>query len=126
MIQSLAPELVGLNGIRVAKAGGKLECDSRAPVQVLIGYFKGQGNQWLATAARLDQDAAAAQTMGDSVIQNAAKISGMPDLDVRAIRFDKGKHALDLRGSGTYVVLGVIPADVKTRKSRCERRGRKK
>ncbi len=30
VIQSLAPELVGLNGIRVAKAGGKLECDSRA------------------------------------------------------------------------------------------------
>ncbi len=51
--------------------------------------------------------------MGDAVIQNAAKISGMPDLDVRAIRFDKGKHALDLRGSGTYVVLGVIPAAVK-------------
>ncbi len=42
VIQSLAPELVGLNGICVAKAGGKLECDSRDAGPGLDRIFHGQ------------------------------------------------------------------------------------
>jgi hypothetical protein len=117
VIESIAPELVGLNGVRfpiaLSAPGGKLELESRAPVQLLIGYFRGEGKEWL-KVPNTDVDAAAAATIdSQAVIENAAKISGMPPVDVHLVKFEKGKRALDLHGSGTYVILGVIPADVK-------------
>jgi hypothetical protein len=45
----------------------------------------------------------------ESSIDNAATIDGSPALDVHAIRYDAGTQTLDLRGSGSFVVLGFIP-----------------
>ena len=43
------------------------------------------------------------------LIENAVSISSMPAIDVHAMSFDKGRHTLDVRGSGSFIILGVIP-----------------
>ena len=52
-IQSLAPELNGLTGIRFSHEAAKerplqpIEFEAAEPVQVLVGYFKARQNGWL-------------------------------------------------------------------------------
>lgn len=114
-IRSLAPELEGLVGIRfshtAAKAGelAPIQFEAPEPVLALIGYFKSSKPIWR-RPPDLELDAMAAERGGcESSIDNAATIDGSPALDVHAIRYDAGKQTLDLRGSGSFVVLGFIP-----------------
>jgi hypothetical protein len=114
-IQSLAPELNGLTGIRFshesAKAGNSpsIEFEATEPVQVLVGYFKTDQRGWL-QVPRLEVAAQADERGGvDSIIENAATISGCPGLDIHAFRFDAGRQKLELLGKGSFVVLGVVP-----------------
>ncbi len=95
-ITSLDPQLVGLNGIEIPANGGPISLTSRAPVQLLIGFFHGPKPQF----------APAPPT--PPTIKNAATISGMPPLDVYLLDFKKGKTTLTF--PGTCVILGVIPA----------------
>ncbi|MCS7033102.1 MAG: hypothetical protein NZ561_03800, partial [Phycisphaerae bacterium] len=44
-------------------------------------------------------------------ILNAATIAGLPAVDIHAFRYEAGRNRLEVRGSGSFVVLGVIPAD---------------
>ena len=85
-IQSLAPELNGLTGIRfsheAAKAGRyqPMEFEAAEPVQVLVGYFKTNQNGWL-QVPKLETAAQADERGGmDTVIENAAAISELPGL----------------------------------------------
>jgi hypothetical protein len=114
-IQSLAPELSGLIGIRfsheTAKAGDHqpLEFDAAEPVQVLVGYFKSDQAGWR-QVPRLEVAAQADEHGGvDTVIENAAAISNCPGVDVHAFRFDAGRQKLELVGKGSFVVLGIVP-----------------
>jgi hypothetical protein len=47
------------------------------------------------------------------VLRNAAKIQSLPPVDVHVLAYAKGRHKLDLRGRGAFVVLGVIPQSAK-------------
>jgi hypothetical protein len=114
-IQSLAPELAGQMGIRFSydtTAGGKyepIEFEVTEPVQVLIGYFRSDEKQYL-QVPNLETDASAAEHGGtEALIQNAASIATLPAVDVHALKYDRGRHTLDVRGSGAFVVLGVVP-----------------
>jgi hypothetical protein len=117
-IQSLAPELNGLTGIRFSHEAAKkgryepVEFEVSEPVQVLVGYFKSDQKGWLQvpeleTAAQADERGGV-----DTVIENAAAISGCPGVDVHAFRFDAGKQKLELIGKGSFVILGVVPQSV--------------
>jgi hypothetical protein len=78
---------------------------------VLVGYVKGGDNAWL-RPPNLDVDAVADQWGGvDPQIEKAVTIVGLPAVDVHAWRYEAGRHTLDLRGDGSFVILGVIPAD---------------
>jgi hypothetical protein len=121
-IQSLAPELNGLTGIRFSHEAAKkgrcepIEFEVSEPVQVLVGYFKNSQKGWLQvpdleTAAQADERGGV-----DTVIENAAAIQQCPNVDVHAFRFDTGRQKLELIGKGSFVVLGVVPQSVKLEK----------
>lgn len=117
-IQRLAPELNGLTGIRfahgVAKQGMEpIEFEAAEPVQVLVGYFDSRQKAWL-QVPKLEVAAQADEQGGvDTVIANAAAITGCPNVNVHAFRFDAGRQKLELIGKGSFVVLGVVPQTVK-------------
>jgi hypothetical protein len=129
LIQSLAPELVSQKGIRFSDAnarGGRyvpIEFEVNEPVQVLIGYVKGDDKAWL-RVPDLETDALADERGGaEPLILNAATIDALPPVDVHALRYGAGRHKLEVRGSGSFVVLGVVPQSVKIPKRDAQRPG---
>jgi hypothetical protein len=121
-IQSLAPELNGLTGIRFSHEAAKkgryqpIEFEAAEPVQVLVGYFNDSQKGWL-QVPQLEIAAQADDRGGmDTVIENAATISSCPNVDVHAFRFDAGKQKLELIGKGSFVILGVVPQSVQLQK----------
>jgi hypothetical protein len=109
-IEALAPELNGLTGIRF-KSGKyePVEFETKEPVNVLVGYVQSQDPAWL-QPPNLETDARAAERGDiDPLIQNAATISHLPAINIYAMKFDAGRHTLDLHGDGSFIVLGVIP-----------------
>ena len=121
-IRSLAPELKGLTGIRFSHGAARkaryqpIEFEVSQPVRVLVGYFNSRDKEWLQvpdleTAAQADERGGV-----DTVLENAATISGCPNVDVHAFRYDGGRQKLELIGKGSFVVLGVVPQSVNLEK----------
>lgn len=113
VIHSLAPELAGLHGIRFnhKDAVGEapdVEFECSEPVRVLVGYVKDKGEDWL-KVPDLETDALADERGGaEPVLLNVASIEGLAAIDIHAFKFPAGKNTLDMRGRGSYVVLGVV------------------
>ncbi len=114
-IQSNAPELEGLQGIKFsntdAKAGklGPVEFSCDAPVRVLIGYFQTKEPGYL-RAPTLETDATAADRGGaEPMLLDAVKIDGLPPVNVHAFDYPAGRNTLEIRDTGAFLVLGVIP-----------------
>jgi hypothetical protein len=121
-IENLAPELTGLTGIRFAhdtlKAGKytPIEFETTEPVKILIGYFQNTRDIWL-QVPDLEIDAKAIEHIDvEPLIQNAATIEELPALNIHAMKFDAGKNTLDVRGRGSFVILGVIPQSAQVTK----------
>ena len=116
-IEDVATELDGLKGIRfsheAAKSGklGPIELSTTGPVRVLIGYVQSSSPDWR-KAPQSETDALAAEQGGtEPLLLDAAKISGLPKVNVYELSFGPGKHQLDPRGTGSYLVLGVVNAE---------------
>lgn len=114
-IQSLAPELNGLTGIRfsheLAKKGSytSVEFEAAEPVRLLIGYFKDTQKIWL-QVPQLEFAAQADERGGvDAVIENAVAIFDCPNVDIHAFRFDAGRQKFEPIGKGSFIILGVVP-----------------
>jgi hypothetical protein len=114
-ITSLAPELRGLTGIRFSHEAAKkgkpnpIEFEVDQPVQVLVGYFKATGKGWL-QVPNLETDAPAGEYIETMpALENAVTIPGMPAVDVHVFKYDKGRHTLDVRGRGSFLILGMVP-----------------
>jgi len=132
-ITDIAPELVGLTGIRFshgqAKKGGpiRIEFEASGPVKVLVGYFQDKRDLWLQVPSL--EHAAHADDRGgyEPKLENAASIRdaklNLPSLNVHAFKYDKGKQSLEMIGKGSYVILGVIPASAKIQPRDAGRRG---
>jgi hypothetical protein len=114
--------LNGLTGIRFSHEAAKkehyepVEFEASEPVQVLVGYFKSSQKGWLQlpnleTAAQADERGGV-----DSIIENAVLIPTLPGVDVHAFRYDAGRQKLELIGTGSFVILGVVPQSVKLEK----------
>ncbi|HEV2435205.1 MAG TPA: hypothetical protein VG077_04335 [Verrucomicrobiae bacterium] len=121
-IQSLAPELNGLTGIRFSHEAAKkgryqpIEFEVSQPVKLLVGYFNSRSKEWLQvpdleTAAQADERGGV-----DTVLENAASIEGCPKVDVHAFRYDAGRQKLELIGKGSFVILGIVPQSVNLEK----------
>jgi hypothetical protein len=120
-IESLAPELRGLTGIRFPHSEAKdgmspIEFEASEPVYVLVGYFDSKKKPWL-QVPQLETAAQADERGGvDTVIAHAAAIASSPSVDVHAFRYGAGRQTLELIGKGSFVVLGVVPQSVKLEK----------
>jgi hypothetical protein len=116
-IQSLAPELRGLTGLRFSHEAAKqglppIEFEVAEPVQVLVGYFDSDKKAWL-QVPKLEFAAQADERGGvDTVLENAAKIAGSPNVNIHAFRFEAGRQKLELIGKGSFVIFGVVPQSV--------------
>ncbi len=113
----VAPELEGLQGIRFSRAesaAGRLppiEFSCAVPVRVLVGFFQANGAEWL-KAPSLETDASAADRGGaEPLIVNGAIFDGLPPVNVHAFDYAAGRHTLEVRGTGSFVVLGVVTQD---------------
>ena len=114
VIQSLAPELNGLTGIRLSydqMANGltpPIEFEVAEPVTILVGYIQSTQPTWL-QPPNLETDATAIDR-GDvePLIQNAATIQHLPAINIYGMKFAAGKHKLEMHGRGSFIVLGVI------------------
>jgi len=122
VIEKLAPELVGLTGIRFSHEAAKngrnepIEIELAEPSQVLVGYFKDARDLWL-QVPKLEVAAQADERGGvDTVIENAAAVQECPRVDVHAFRYDAGRQKLEFIGQGSFVILGVVPQSVKLEK----------
>lgn len=122
-INDIAPQLVGLTGMRFshskAKKGGVIRIDFEVAeaVKVLVGYFDSDAKKWLKVPA-LEHVAHANDRGGiDPIMEDVADIGDsklkLPKVNVHAFRYDKGKQTLEMIGEGSYVILGVVPADAK-------------
>ncbi len=116
-IRSVTADLVGLKGIRFSHAeakAGRYEpvlFETDEPVDVLIGYVRSKDKDWL-QVPQLETDALAAERGGTEVlIQDAVAVDTLPTIDVYALRFGKGRHKLEVRGTGSFLVLGVVAAE---------------
>jgi len=120
-IKDITPQLEGLTGIRFshdhAKKGGEVRIDIEAnePVRVLVGYFDSKEKQWLQVP--MPEHVAHANERGglDTVLQDIADISNnnitLPKVNVHAFKYGKGKQTIEMIGEGSYVILGIIPAE---------------
>jgi hypothetical protein len=120
-VQSLAPQLNGLIGIRFSHEAAKqglppIEFEVTEPVQVLVGYFDGNQKAWL-QVPKLEFAAQADERGGvETVIENAATMQSCPGVDVHAFRYGAGRQKIELIGKGSFVILGVVPQSVKLEK----------
>jgi len=115
-IQSVAPQLAGLTGIRFARAASgagtlpPIEFETAGPVRVLVGYVQSGEPGWR-KAPELETDAAAGEKdANEPLLLNALAADRLPPVNVHAYSFGPGRHVLTLRGSGSYLILGVVKA----------------
>ena len=116
-IKAVAAELDGLKGIRFsnaeAKAGrlGPITFSTQVPVRVLVGFVDSASPEWR-KPPQLETDALAAeQGAPEPLLLDAVKIPGLGKVNVYALTFGAGTHELDPRGTGSYLVLGVVTPD---------------
>ncbi|MEQ7127727.1 hypothetical protein ABN034_24855 [Actinopolymorpha sp. B11F2] len=114
-VRRVAGELRGLSGIRIEreeaiKRGVGIEVELLEPAQVLIAYFQSSEDVWLQPPSL--EVASHADDRGgvEPVLSNAVVVDFHPGVNVHAIRFDAGRHYLDL-GKGAYFIAGVVRSD---------------
>jgi hypothetical protein len=111
---SVAAELEGLQGIKFALADAmsgklpKIEIESKSPCRVLVGYFSATGSAWRKPPT-LETDATAADRGGaEPYLLDAAQVEGLASITVHAFDYPAGRSTIDPRGTGAYVILGVV------------------
>ena len=104
-ITSVAPEIDGLKGIRIAPSeGGTLRFDLAKPAQILVGFVKATSKKNSVLDPETEQ--------WNLLLLNAVTAAKTPTMAVWAKPLPAGANELDL-GKGTYVVLGFIPEGLK-------------
>lgn len=107
---AVARELEGLQGIGLRRADPdqRIEFECSESVRVLIGYFNDRAAAWRQPPT-LETDASAADRGGaEPFIVDAVKIEGLPTVTVHTFDYPAGRHTLEVRGTGTYLILGLV------------------
>ena len=114
-LQSLDPALHGLTGIRfsdkVARVGYQpVEIEVARPVRVLIGYVRSTEAGWR-RPPELETDALAGERGGTEPLRrNAATVDTLPPIDVHAFDYAAGRQRIMPRGTGSFIILGIVAA----------------
>jgi len=116
-ILQMAEVLDGLVGIRFSHDAGKegrlapVRLEAARPVKILVGYFDEDRDIWARPPdPEIDAEAARHGSAGP-VIRNALQIEGCPAVHVYVFSFEAGSITFDPHCKGSYLILGVIPAD---------------
>ena len=115
MLKDIAPHLAGLTGIRfphesAASSVIRIDFEVSEPVKVLVGYFDSREKPWLQVPA-LEHVAHANDRGGiDPILEDVADIEELPKVNIHGFRYEAGKNTLEMIGTGSYVILGIIPA----------------
>ena len=107
---AVAPELEALQGIGLPRTGTPppIEFECTEPVRVLIGYFNAKGPEWRKPPT-LETDATAAERGGaEPFLVDAVKFDALPSITVHAFDYPAGRHTLEVRDTGAYLILGVV------------------
>jgi len=106
---AVAPEFEGLQGIGIRRDNTlPVVFETEEPARVLIGYFNATGPEWRKPPT-LETDATAAERGGaEPFIVDAAKIEGLPSITVHAFDYPAGRHTLEVRDTGAYLILGIV------------------
>lgn len=114
VITSLAPELEGLQGIKLSLAATRapaplsVQFSCTQPVRVLVGYFAASGPEWR-KPPELETDATAGERGGVEVLlARAVEFDSLPPLNIHAFDYPAGTHTLDVRGTGAFAVLAIV------------------
>ena len=118
-IDSLAPELVGLQALvlnrdttRIVGTTIAFECDK--PVKVLVGLFKDDDPKW-AKAPKLEIDATGNEYgQAEPILTNAISIVQMPKVNIHTYNLPVGRHTLRLP-KGILIVAGFTSDNIKPR-----------
>jgi len=111
-IKNIAPELAGLQGIKLNRAtqvadGTTINFTNSKPVKVLVGYFLSKESKYL-QEPQLETDATANDYgEADIKIANAIQIDGLPPVNLHTYTFKAGNNTLSL-GKGACLVLGFV------------------
>lgn len=113
-IKDIAPEFVGLRGIRFSNKQAqndvmtfRIKVNER--MRLLVGYFQSRDPKWL-QVPNPEIEARANERGGlEPRVRNAAIITGLPGLDVHNFEFDKGVYDVEMIGKGSYIILGAVP-----------------
>lgn len=100
-------QAVQMNSEAQRRSGTELTFTCDKPVQVLVGYFAPDKNDYL-RAPVLETDAMANEYgQAETKITNAMEIKGMPTVNIHSYSFPAGQNTLKL-GRGIVSVLGII------------------
>ena len=118
-IDSLAPELVGLQALvlnrdstRIVGTTIEFECDK--PAKVLVGLFKDDDPKW-AKAPKLEIDATGNEYgQAEPILSNAISIVQMPKVNIHTYSLPAGRHTLRLP-KGILMVAGFTNDNIKPR-----------
>lgn len=111
-IEQIAPELLGLQAVRIARganAAGGIQVQVTLPRDghVLLGYVASTDEAWLQVPNLETNTHADARGGLDPVLHGAIQSAGIPDINVHAFRYEAGEHTIAL-DAGAFVVLGVV------------------
>jgi len=118
VINDVAPYLIGLIGIRFSRLAANTEVISidlevSQPLKVLVGYFQAKDKCWLQVPALEHVSHANDRGGHAAILEDVVDISvgcnGLPKVNLHAFRYKAGKQTLEMIGTGSYVILGVVP-----------------
>ncbi len=118
-IDSLAPELVGLQALVLNRdstriVGTTIAFVCEKPVKVLVGLFKDDDPKW-AKAPKLEIDATGNEYgQAEPILANAISIVQMPKVNIHTYNLPAGHHTLRLP-KGILMVAGFTHDDIKPR-----------
>jgi hypothetical protein len=118
-VDSLAPELVGLQSIVLNRdttriVGTSVEFSCERPVKMLVGFFQDDDSKW-AKPPKLEIDATGNEYgQAEPILTNAIALRQMPPANIHAYHFTAGYHTINLP-KGIIMIAGFTSDDIKPR-----------
>ena len=118
-VDSLAPELVGLQAIVLNRdtariVGTSVEFSCERPVKMLVGFFQDDDSKW-SKAPKLEIDATGNDYgQAEPILTNALTLFQMPPVHIHAYHFEAGRHAINLP-KGIIMIAGFTETDINPR-----------
>ena len=123
-IMEIAEELRGLTGIRFSHRAARdermspIRIAADVPFKVLVGFIDGERRHY-APPPNLDTDSEAQRLGADEIrMENVARISGLGQVNLHSYEFAAGEIEFTTRTDGSYLILGVVPADAEIKPRR--------